>query len=231
MVRSRIQRATPYLAALAATLGVVLFLLSIVYTFHRQSAVDEKLCRQTVANRAATRGIWEGARRLSLGGVTDEAQRAQLDAFFAEILRPYPALSCHGSEPKPAALEELELVSYTTTAVFGLCVPFIPATCPPPPSSPPANPPPASDDPPQMVSLFVDGRTRRTVKLGWETAIDEEGIAAYRIYRDSTKRATAGPRARRSWVFLPCGVHVYAVEAVDTSGQRDAMALAVRRRC
>jgi hypothetical protein len=225
-----VQRATPYLAALAAALGVVLFLLAIVYTFQRQSAVDVKLCRQTVTNRAATRGIWEGARRLSLTGITDPALRAQLDAFFAEILRPYPELECHGSEPVPVTLAEYELASYALPAQIP-CIPFIPQTCPPPPSAPPGHPPPASDDPPQMVSLFVDGRTHRTVKLGWETAIDEEGVVAYRVYRDSVRRATTGPRARRAWVWLPCGVHIYAVEAVDTSGQRDALALGVRRRC
>jgi hypothetical protein len=219
------------MAALAAALGVILFLLAVAYTFQRQRDVNERLCRQTVENRAATRGIWEGARRLSLAGITDEAQRAQLDEFFQEILRPYPALRCQGDVPEPTTLAQYELASYRVSPVQLPCIPFIPQTCPPPPSAPPSKPPPASDDPPQMVSLFLDGRTRRTVKLGWETAQDEEGVVAYRIYRDSLRRATTGPRARRAWIWLPCGIHIYAVEAVDTSGQRDAMALGVRRRC
>jgi hypothetical protein len=213
--------------------GVLLFGLAITYTFRQQQSVDRRICQQTVENRDAARGIWEGARRLSLRDVTDDRQREELDAFFEEILRPYPALECRGgTTPKPVSLAaRYELASYTEPAASLICLPFLPATCPPPPSEPPPKPPSSSDDPPKMVSLFVDARTRRTVKLGWETAQDEEGIASYRVYRDSVRRATTGPRARRAWVWLPCGFHVYAVEAVDTAGQRDAMNLGVRRRC
>lgn len=230
-----------YLSGFAALLGILLFTGILALAFARQHSINERLCEQAVDNRDALRGIWQGARRLSLDGVTDPFQRAELNSFFADILRPYPKLECHGATLTPvAAALELELVSYTirphgkphpSPAAAAPCIPFLPITCPPPPSQPPPSSPESSDDPPQMVALFVDDRTRRTVRLGWETALDEEGVVGYRIYRDSVKRAFAGPRARRAWVWLPCGLHIYAVEAVDTSGQRDAMSLAVRRRC
>lgn len=241
MTRERLTHAGPFLAALAALLGILLFGLAVVYSLQRQGAVDEELCLQTAANRAATRGIWEGARRLTLKDVTDPVQRAELEAFFDELLEPFPPIVCRDSEPVPVTASAYEPVSYTIprdpprrpaqVPAQVPCLPFIPATCPPPPSTPPSTSPPAADDPPQMISLFVDARTRRTVTLGWETAVDEEGIRAYRIYRDSVLRAVAGARARRARAWLPCGLHIYAVEAVDTSGQRDAMSIRVRRRC
>lgn len=223
-------RRGPLLASLAVFVSLVLVVGAFVVWGVQQKHVDEAICESIVSNRDATRGIWEGAKALSIAGASSREQRAEISAFFDTLLEPYPPLECVDNSPVPITLGgSYELASYSPDQVP--CVPFLPFTCPPPPSSGPPQTPPKGDDPPKLPAVFVDRRTRRTVVLGWETAVDEEGIVGYRLYRDSVHVGTAGPRARRAKVYLPCGFHTYAVEAVDTSGQKDALSVRARRLC
>jgi hypothetical protein len=211
-----------------AWLAMCAFLLGGVYRVEMLGArTDRALCEAVVNTRAATRGIWEGARSLALMQARNQTNRDAIRAFFDEILAPYPPLQCVDRKPVPLAASSLVLVSFRQLP----CIPSLPFTCPPPPSDPPPQPPAAGDDPPQMDSVFIDRRFRRNIVIGWGTARDEEGIVRYRLYRDSILRASTGPRARRARFWFPCGFHVYAVEAVDTSGQKDALATGAIRRC
>jgi hypothetical protein len=74
--------------------------------------------------------------------------------------------------------------------------------------------------------------TTTRVTLRWKAATDEEGIAGYRLYRDGKLRAIAGKRARQATFQMPCGRHIFAIEAVDTKGQRsERRSIVLRRRC
>jgi hypothetical protein len=87
-------------AALGALLGLLIFAGAIAYTFNRQASVDARLCHFTVTNRSAIRATWKAAERLVVKGRDKESQE-RTRAFFAEVLRPIPALECRDNRPRP----------------------------------------------------------------------------------------------------------------------------------
>lgn len=96
-----IQRAEnwgPYVAALVATMGFMLFALAGLYTFRQQQHVNAQLCQQTVDNRAATRETWNAARLLVNKGRDQESQKRTND-FFDAVLRAIPPLKCIDNKP------------------------------------------------------------------------------------------------------------------------------------
>lgn len=94
----------PYLAAFAAMIGMLLFILAVVYTFEQQNRVDNRLCIQTVENRDAVRITWDSARTLILARQNDPQSIKDTNMFFDAILQTIPPLEC--IDNKPAVKEE-----------------------------------------------------------------------------------------------------------------------------
>jgi hypothetical protein len=69
------------------------------------------------------------------------------------------------------------------------------------------------------------------VTIEWKGATDDNGIVGYRLYRDGKLRATTGKNARRAQFQMPCGRHLFGVEAVDTAGQRTKKSIVLVRHC
>lgn len=93
--------AGPWLAALAAVLGMVFFAGAVTYTFRQQEHVNHQLCQSAVANRIAIRTTWEAARRIVLEGQDDAQGRQVTNELFDGILAAIPPLHCVDSNPAP----------------------------------------------------------------------------------------------------------------------------------
>lgn len=104
MIRYRVERYGPWLAAVAVSIGFILLILSGIYMVRQQRQVDHKLCQQTVSNREATRATWDAARGLILRGQPSTEQRDATNRFFDSILETIPPLEC--VDNKPAVKEE-----------------------------------------------------------------------------------------------------------------------------
>lgn len=99
MIKHRVERYGPYLAAAGAALGFLLFALAGVYTFRQQELVNERLCMQTVENRAATRATWDAARSLLISRSDNFEGIRSTNEFFNAILDTIPPLRCEGAKP------------------------------------------------------------------------------------------------------------------------------------
>jgi chitodextrinase len=79
---------------------------------------------------------------------------------------------------------------------------------------------PAADHPPTAPSA-VSARllTAAKVSVTWSAAIDDHGVAAYRVMRDGTVAGTVSQGLTFTDTSAPSGSHSYSVLAVDTAGQ------------
>lgn len=107
-----------------------------------------------------------------------------------------------------------------------------PTTTEPPTTTTTTTAPPPPDQPPVFTgNLRIVARTTSTVTIAWDAATDDNGISGYRLYRDGVYLAKAGPLARQARFSLPCGSHLFRVEAVDTTGQGTGHSISVSRAC
>lgn len=93
--------AGPWLAALAAVLGMVFFASAVAYSYRQQQNINHQLCQSAVANRAAIRTTWEAARKIVLEGQDTPEGRQVTNTLFDGILEAIPPLSCVDSNPAP----------------------------------------------------------------------------------------------------------------------------------
>jgi hypothetical protein len=69
------------------------------------------------------------------------------------------------------------------------------------------------------------------VILRWQPASDDHAVAVYRIFRDGRPLGWVGTHIHRVRVWLPCGTHIYRVQAVDSVGQTGSEQVIVNRKC
>jgi hypothetical protein len=98
-MRSVTDRIGPWAAAFLLASAFLLFALAGIYTVRQQNLVNDKLCEQTVENRAATRSTWLAAQTAFLRAATSEESRRRIEEFFHVVLITIPPLECVNRKP------------------------------------------------------------------------------------------------------------------------------------
>ena len=93
-----------------------------------------------------------------------------------------------------------------------------PSTAPAPPAPPDPTPPPAPDSQtPSVPDPISADPSTTTVRLTWGAAVDDVGVAGYRVTRDGSPVATVGGTGWTDSGRAPRTTYVYTVSAVDAA--------------
>jgi len=74
-----------------------------------------------------------------------------------------------------------------------------------------------NEAPSKVPALYASGSTASTIKLTWDAAMDNQGVAGYEVYRDSKKIATTGNTTYVDKNLKPDTAYTYTVYAFDES--------------